>query len=173
MSVRKYELARWSRAHINDLCRNADNPKVAETLRNIFPNPYTIDDARIWIDICDHADESRVYNRAILVDGRAAGGIGIILQDDVYCKSAELGYWLGEDYWGRGIVSEAAAEICVYAFANFDIVRIFAAPFAGNLGSRRVLEKTGFEFEGTRKKSIYRNGRIEDSCMYALLRPES
>ncbi len=165
-----FKFVKWSEELIPGLIRNADNPKVSENLRNIFPCPYTADDAHIWIELCGKNDERRDYNRAIVIDGEAAGGIGLNVQPDVYCRSAELGYWLGEDYWGRGIMSRAVREICEYGFENLDIVRIFAGAFARNTGSRRVLEKAGFEFEGTMRSSVFKNGEIIDSCMYALLK---
>ena len=106
---------------------------------------------------------------AIAVDGRLAGSIGIFREKDVYQKSAELGYWLGRDYWGRGIMTWSVGKICAEALEQWDIVRIFAEPFARNLGSRRVLEKNGFRLEGIKKKSVYKAGELLDSCMYALV----
>ncbi|AKB32359.1 Ribosomal-protein-L7p-serine acetyltransferase [Methanosarcina siciliae HI350] len=98
------------------------------------------------------------------------GCIAIFSKNDVYCKSAEIAYWLGEPLWGRGIMSRAIKELCKTAFEQYDTVRIFAEPYAHNIGSRKALEKAGFVLEGTMKKSVYKNGRLFDSCMYALVK---
>ena len=111
--------------------------------------------------------------RAIEANGKTVGSIGIFLKDDVYEKSGELGYWLAEDYWRNGITSQAVRMICREAFSRFDIVRIFAEPFADNAGSRGVLEKAGFTYEGTMRNGVYKNGEIHSYCMYSLLREEA
>ena len=85
----------------------------------------------------------------------------------------ELGYWLGRAFWGRGIMTKAVEEMCRTGFEAWDIVRIYAEPFAHNAGSRRVLEKAGFALEGVMRSGIWKNGRLRDYCMYALLRPET
>ena len=91
------------------------------------------------------------------------------MQGDVYSKSAEIGYWLAEEYWGKGIMSIAVEKICKLAFERYDIVRIYASAFRYNQGSQRVLEKAGFKLEGILEKSVYKNGKMYDSCMYALI----
>lgn len=105
-------------------------------------------------------------------DGKAVGSISVSVMNDVYEKSAELGYWLSEDYWGQGITSRAVRMICREAFARFDIIRIFAEPFEYNTGSRKVLEKSGFTYEGTMRDGVYKNGEVHSYCMYSLLRGE-
>ena len=162
----------WRQADIEAVAEAADNPNIAANLRNIFPSPYTLADAKWFVEDCIAQGEARQLMRAIAVNGRAAGSISVSRKDDVYEKSAELGYWLAEDYWGRGIMTEAVRQICREAFDRFDILRIFAEPFAENLGSRRVLEKAGFVCEGTMRKGVYKNGRVQSYCMYALLREE-
>lgn len=159
----------WQRADIEAIAEAADNPNIAANLRNIFPSPYTLADAKWFVEDCIAQGEARQLMRAIAVNGRAAGSISVSRKDDVYEKSAELGYWLAEDYWGRGIMTEAVRQICREAFDRFDILRIFAEPFAENLGSRRVLEKAGFQLEGVMRESVCKRGRVYDSCMYALL----
>ena len=162
----------WRQADIEAVAEAADNPNIAANLRNIFPSPYTLADAKWFVEDCIAQGETRQLMRAIAVNGRAAGSISVSRKDDVYEKSAELGYWLAEDYWGRGIMTEAVRQICREAFDRFDILRIFAEPFAENLGSRRVLEKAGFVCEGTMRMGVYKYGRVQSSCMYALLREE-
>ena len=162
----------WRQADIEAVAEAADNPNIAANLRNIFPSPYTLADAKWFVEDCIAQGETRQLMRAIAVNGRAAGSISVSRKDDVYEKSAELGYWLAEDYWGRGIMTEAVRQICREAFDRFDILRIFAEPFAENLGSRRVLEKAGFVRLCIMRNGVYKNGRAQSYCMYALLREE-
>lgn len=162
----------WRQADIEAVAEAADNPNIAANLRNIFPSPYTLADAEWFVEDCIAQGEARQLMRAIAVNGRAAGSISVSRKDDVYEKSAELGYWLAEDYWGRGIMTEAVRQICREAFDRFDILRVFAEPFAENVGSRRVLEKAGFTCEGIMRNGVYKNGRAQSYCMYALLREE-
>lgn len=170
--MREFELRAWKMEDAGALAQSADNPNVAKNLRNAFPNPYTLEDARWYINDSIANEGKRQLNYAIAVEGQAVGGIGLFVKDDVYEKSAELGYWLAEGYWYQGIVSEAVKQICREAFETFDIVRIFAEPFADNAGSRRVLEKAGFTCEGTMRCGVYKNGEIHSYCMYSLLREE-
>lgn len=164
----EFTLRQWKTTDIESVVYNANNKKVAQKLRNVFPNPYTQADAEFYINMCINADSSKNLCLAIDVDGKAVGSIGIFVQGDVYCKSGELGYWLGEDYWNKGIMTRAIKQICEMAFEKFDIVRIFAEPYSHNIGSKRVLEKSGFKYEGTMKKGVFKNGEIHDFCMYAL-----
>lgn len=150
----------------------ADNPNIAANLRNVFPSPYTLVDAEWFVGDCIAQGEERRFMRAIVIDGKASGSVGVFVQDDVYEKTAELGYWLAEDHWGKGVMTEAVRQICREAFERFDILRIYAEPFADNLGSRRVLEKAGFTCEGTMRNGVYKNGRVHSYCMYALLQEE-
>lgn len=162
----------WRTEDAEDLAKAADNPKIAANLRNVFPSPYTLADANWFINDCISKGDSHGFTWAIEVDGKAAGGIGVTLLNDVYEKSAELGYWLSEEYWRQGIMSQAVQIICREAFRTFDIIRIFAEPFAHNTGSRGVLEKAGFTYEGTMRNGIYKNGQVYSYCIYSLLREE-
>lgn len=166
----EFELRKWNISDAQSIQKYADNKKIADNLRNAFPYPYTLKDAENYINAVIRNDESRQCCRAIVTGGEAAGSIGVFLKDDIYCKSAEIGYWLAEKYWGRGIVTEAVKQLCGFAFEHYDIVRIYAEPFEYNLGSRRALEKAGFLLEGVKKKSIYKNGKFFDSCIYALIK---
>ena len=167
-----FTLRPWRQADAASVAAAADNPNIAANLRNAFPSPYTLADAEWYVNDCISKGEERQLTRAIIIEGRAAGSIGVFVRNDVYEKSAELGYWLAEKHWGRGVMTEAVRQICREAFDRFDILRIFAEPFAENLGSRRVLEKAGFVCEGTMRMGVYKNGRVQSYCMYALLREE-
>lgn len=162
----------WKTEDAEDLAKAADNPKIAANLRNVFPSPYTLADANWFINDCISKGDSHGFTWAIEVDGKAAGGIGVTLLNDVYEKSAELGYWLSEEYWRQGIMSQAVQIICREAFRTFDIIRIFAEPFAYNAGSRGVLEKAGFTYEGTMRNGVYKNGQVYSYCIYSLLKEE-
>lgn len=166
-----FKLREWRPEDAESAARYANNPRIAEKLRDVFPYPYTEKDARAYIESCREA-EKRQLCRAIEIEGEAVGSIGVFPKDDVYRKSAELGYWLGEPFWGCGVMTQAVTRICASAFDRFDLVRIFAEPYAYNAGSRRVLEKAGFQLEGVLRRSIMKNGSIGDSCIYALLRED-
>lgn len=170
--MKDFELRAWKTEDAKSLAQAADNINIAKNLRNVFPNPYTLESAIWYINDSIANAEKKQINYAIDVDGQAVGSIGIFVKDDVYEKSAELGYWLSEDYWRKGIMSEAVRKICKEAFETFDIIRIFAEPFADNAGSRRVLEKAGFTYEGTMRNGVYKNGEIHSYCMYSVLREE-
>lgn len=165
----EFKLRGWLSSDAQSLCENANNVKIYNNLRNRFPSPYTMDDAKEYIASCKQGEGRTHIIRAVEVDGKAVGSVGVFFKDDVCCKSAELGYWIGEEYWNNGIMTEAVEQLCEFVFENYDIARIFAEPFAANIGSRRVLEKAGFEFEGLLKNSVFKNGKLIDSCMYALL----
>lgn len=165
-------LREWQKEDALTLAKIANNINIAKNLRNTFPYPYTLEDALWYInDCCGHEGHKQI-TRAIIIDGKVAGSIGVFIKDDVYEKSGELGYWLAEEYWGQGIMSEAVQQICQKAFDTFDIVRIYAEPFAYNQGSCKVLEKNGFIYEGTMKNGVYKNDRFYDYCMYALLKDD-
>jgi len=164
------ELIPFDTKYAQSIAKYANNKRIADNLRNAFPYPYSLDDAKKWIETTINAGEEKQIVRIITVDGEAVGAVGVHGMSDVYCKSAEIGYWLAEPFWGRGIMTECIKEICALAFEKFDIVRIFAEIFAFNAGSEKVLQKAGFKFEGIKKKSVFKNGKIHDSKVYASVK---
>lgn len=170
--MKDFVLREWQYDDVEDISIAANNPNVAKNLRNTFPNPYSIDDAKWYVNDCISNEGKKQITRAIVVDGKAVGSIGVFIKNDVYEKSGELGYWLSEDYWRQGITSTAVQQICKKAFSTFDIIRIFAEPFDCNIGSKGVLEKAGFTYEGTMRNGVYKNGKIVSYCMYSILRGE-
>ena len=158
----------WERRDRDAIVRHANNRNVSINLRDRFPYPYTITDARTWLDIVVGIKPET--NFAIDVAGEAVGGIGFTLQPDVGHRSAEIGYWLGEEFWGRGITTDALRAVTDYAFARFDLCRIFAHVFEWNGASARVLEKAGYALEGRLRKSVTKNGHTIDQLMYAVIR---
>jgi ribosomal-protein-alanine N-acetyltransferase len=158
----------WRPDDLEPLVRQANDIRVWNNLRDYFPHPYKEADGQAWLDTVT-ASELPV-NFAIEADGAFAGGIGLILNGDVYVKSAELGYWIGADHWGRGIASAAVRQMAEHCFRSFDIVRIYAEVFEGNKASMRVLEKNGFYLEGVRRKAVFKNGVLMDDYVWVLLR---
>lgn len=138
MTLTRSELRRWSESDVDSLVRNANNPRVAENLRDRFPSPYTEEDARGWISTA--AAEEPLLHFATVVDGLTVGGIGLELQHDVHRRSAEIGYWLGEAHWGLGIMGEAVSAVTTYATTSLGLCRVFASVFDPNPASepRRV-----------------------------------
>lgn len=150
------------------LAANANNRSIWRNLRDRFPHPYTETDAANFIQLAAHADPECHF--AITIDDRVVGGVGFHLQTDVSRLSAEFGYWIGEPYWGRGIVTQVVRAMVEYGFETYGLRRIYATVYAWNPGSARVLEKAGFEFEGRLKNSIFKDGELTDSLLYAVTR---
>lgn len=163
-----YLIRSWAKSDAYSLQKYADNRQVWLNLRDVFPHPYTLEDAWAWIEFA--SSQKPECNFAITAAEEAIGGIGLVLGEDVHCRTAELGYWLGEPFWGRGIMSGAIACFTEYCFGNFQLQRIFAVPFATNQASRRVLEKAGYRLEGIMRKSAVKDGRIQDQALYAFVR---
>ena len=158
----------WEWRDRDAIVRYANNPNVSINLRDRFPHPYTVNDARRWLDsIVGREPET---NFAIAVAGEAVGGIGFTLQNDVERRAAEIGYWLGEEFWGRGIATDVLIAVSEHAFANYDICRLYAHVFEWNQASARVLEKAGYVFEGRLRKSVTKDGKTIDSLLYAMIR---
>lgn len=154
----------WSSGDLASLVRHADNWNVWINLRDRFPHPYSEQNGSQFLGHVAKLAPVTVW--AIEVDGEAAGGIGLEMLNDVDRMSAEIGYWLGEAFWNRGVMSEAVRAFTEEAFRRFDITRIFALPFAHNHGSIRVLEKAGYVLEGRMPQSAIKNGEIRDQAMY-------
>ncbi len=150
------------------LVRHANNRSIWQNVRDRFPHPYTENDAKLWIKIANR--DTTMLNVAMEVDGQAVGGVGVVFKDDVYRRSAEIGYWLGEAYWNRGLTSRAVAAVSDYVFAHFDVVRLYAGVFAPNRASARVLEKAGYTFEARLRQSVFKDGQTLDELVYARLR---
>ena len=157
----------WVQDDAAALVKYANNRKIWLNVRDLFPHPYTHSDAKVWIR---HARTQPETNFAIASKVEAIGGIGFCPQEDIYRRSAEVGYWLGEPYWGKGILTKALNVLVQYAFANFDLVRLYATVFEWNQSSARVLEKNGFKSEGRLSKSVTKDGKTIDSFLYALVR---
>lgn len=157
----------WNQSDMDSLVRHANNVNIAKQLRDRFPHPYSRENAVAFLKHIGRDTEPTSF--AIVVEGEAAGGIGFEPGTDVERYSAEIGYWLGERYWGRGIVSEALTLVTSDAFDRFNILRLFALPFADNAASRRVLEKAGYVCEGIMQRSSVKYGVPRDQALYAKI----
>ena len=158
----------WQKGDEITLQRNADNIKIFNCLRDRFPSPYTMEDAIQWVDR-QLAQEVKL-NYVIDINSEVAGAVGLELRDDVYRKTCEIGYWLAEKFWGRGVMPEAVKLVTAYAFEQFGFIRIYAGVFSTNPRSMRVLEKAGYYKEAILKSSVIKNGEILDEHIYAVLK---
>ena len=159
----------WKAGDEPALVRHANNRQIWMHLRDKFPHPYLDEHAGIFLKLMAEKQPRTVW--AIEVDGEAAGGIGIEQLTDVERVSAEIGYWLGEAHWGKGVMTEALIAVTADVFQRFDVLRIFAMPFADNIGSIRVLEKAGYVLEGRLRHSSIKDGQIRDQLMFATYKP--
>jgi RimJ/RimL family protein N-acetyltransferase len=155
----------WRVEDASSLSQHANNKKIWAMVRDRFPSPYTIEDAEHWVRHCTRALPATDF--AIEVDGEAAGGIGVVLRDDVERVSAELGFWLGERVWGRGVMTDAVSAFVPWALDRFSLQRIYAHVFETNQGSARVLEKSGFAREGRLRRAVIKEGRVLDEWLFA------
>ena len=163
----------WTLADAPSLAAMLNNKAIQTNLRDGIPYPYTADDAEQYLQSLFHSPEDAVFAFAIDDGGTLVGSIGIFRQENIHRRTAELGYYVAQPYWGRGIGTSAVRQACRYVFSHTDIVRIFAEPFAYNLASCRLLEKVGFHLEGTLRQNAEKNGRILDMQLYALLKDDT
>ena len=165
LSIRK-----WRIDDKSDLAINLNNLKVLNNLRDGVPYPYTERDAEEFIRTMLSENIDSTFSFAITLDGKVIGSIGVFRQNNIHFRTAEIGYYIGESYWGNGYATSAIKQVCEYVFENTDIIRIFAEPFANNKASCRALEKAGFQYEGTLKSNAVKCGSIVDMKMYALIK---
>ncbi|MDR0889349.1 MAG: GNAT family N-acetyltransferase [Oscillospiraceae bacterium] len=162
-------LRQWRGSDAQALADALNNKNILDKLRDGLPYPYTKADAAAYI----RTMESSPLAFAIVQDDVAIGSIGLFRGGNIHFRTAELGYYIAQPYWGRGIGTQAIREICAYAFQSTDLLRIYAEPFRSNAASRRVLEKAGFTFEGILRQNAVKNGEILDMALYALLRADA
>ena len=168
----KCRIRKWELSDAKDLAAALSNRKVQDNLRDGLPYPYTEQDGKEFISAMLSADENETFAFAITVNNMVIGSIGIFRQGNIHRQTAELGYYIAEEYWGKGIMTEVVKQICEYVFGDSDIIRIYAEPFAYNIASCRVLEKVGFQYEGTLRSNAVKNGKVIDMKMYSLIKEE-
>ncbi len=162
-----FSVRTWQYGDAESLQKHADDRDVWINLRDTFPHPYTLDDARSWISLANIAP---VMHFAIEIEGEAAGGIGLKPQDGNHAKSAEIGYWIGRAHWGKGIATSALKLTTEYALKQFEFVRLFALVYAWNPASAKVLEKAGYTYEGRLRNSVFKDGKFIDELVYSMLK---
>jgi [ribosomal protein S5]-alanine N-acetyltransferase len=158
----------WRATDAESLAKHANNRNVWRNLRDAFPHPYRIEDAHGFLERVQKMDPVTFFCIASEED-EAIGGLGYKLGSDVERFSAEIGYWLAEPYWGRGITAEAVRALTEHALRTHGLHRVFALPYAWNAPSARVLEKAGYVLEGTLRKSAFKDGQVVDQFMYAFV----
>jgi len=169
----KCVLRAWHPNDVESIVHHANNRKIWLNMRDGFPHPYTQSDALDWIARARAARP--VTSFAIVIANQAVGSIGFELRSDIERFSAEVGYWLGEEFWGRGIATAALKTATAYALQAYKLNRIYALPFSENRASIRVLEKSGYRREGVLRLSVFKNGQFLDQALYAFIanrRPE-
>lgn len=163
----QFTLRPWNKLDAESLAKYANNSNIACWLTDMFPHPYSIDDAKSYIALAEANPQTLLV---IDVEGEAVGSIGIFPERDIHRLNAEMGYWLAEEFWGHGIMPEAVKRMVKHTFDNFDIERIFARPFHTNIKSQNVLKKAGFEFEARLEKVLIKNDELLDELIYAIRR---
>lgn len=166
----KCGLCAWNIEYATELAAMLNNKKILDNLRDGLPYPYTEQDAKNFIIAMQEADKHSTFSFAIAVDSKIVGSIGVFRKENIHSHTAEMGYYIAESHWGQGIGTSAVQKVCDYIFANTDIIRIFAEPFAGNTASCRVLDKAGFAFEGTLRKNAVKNNEVLDMKLYAKIK---
>ena len=164
----QYIIRDWEQGDVDALAKWANNPEIASNLRDGFPSPYTLADAEAFLSKVTTKLPRTVF--AVATESEAIGSIGLMPGQDVHRLTAELGFWLAESYWGRGIMTSAVITVTDFGFQEFGLNRVFAETYASNAASARVLEKAGFQFEGRLRASVIKNGKVLDQLMYSKIR---
>lgn len=164
----QFQLRPWTKEDVASLTKYANNPNIAKFMTDSFPHPYAEANAHAFIEFATKNSPVNIF--AIEINGEATGGIGLHAQNDIYRRNMELGYWLAEPFWGKGVITAAVKQMVDYGFKTFEIDRIFARPFGTNTGSQKVLEKAGFKPEGRFEKTFFKNGEYLDELIYAVRR---
>ena len=170
LRLKTCDVRSWQPTDVDALERYANNYKIWINLRDAFPHPYTRQHARDFIRAIRNRTPETTF--AIAVGDEAVGSIGFVLHPDVERVSAEIGYWLAEPFWGRGLATEALVGVTKYAIETHQLTRVYALPFAWNAASCRVLEKAGFVVESRLRRSAIKNGHVTDQMQYAFVAPE-
>lgn len=153
----------WRLDDAKELALIANNKKIQNNLRDGLPYPYTEEDAESYIGELLNSDKNTTFAFAITVNDKVVGSIGVFRKDNVHFRTAEMGYYIAEEFWGKGLGASAVRQICEY---------IFAEPFAYNIASCRILEKSGFQYEGTLRSNAVKNGQVLDMKMYSLIKSD-
>jgi len=168
LSFGEYRIRDWCEDDAPGIVKYANNHLISKNLRDGFPHPYRLADAEGFLAKVRLQDPRTFF--ALATDAEVIGGIGLGMGVDVHRHTAEMGFWLAEPYWGRGIMTEAVKRFATYSFEQLDLQRIYAEPYETNPASARVLEKAGFRLEGTMRANVYKEGRVLDQLLYARVK---
>ena len=168
----RYTLRDFKEEDATSIAGFANNRKIWEGVRDRFPHPYSEDDAKEFISMVNA--QQPATNFAIVIEGKAVGAIGIITQDqnDVYRYSAELGYWIGEPHWGKGLMTDIVRRFSREVFQRYNVWRIYAGVYHTNIASQRVLDKAGYFREGVLRKAAFKDGKVLDEVRFSLLKED-
>ena len=163
------ELRAFKTSDAEPIATLLNNKKIWDNLRDFIPHPYAVEDALTFIGFCQNEAPQKTF---IIEDqGQVVGVIGLIVQQDIYRKSAEIGYWIGEPYWNQGYATKAVKAMVKYGFETLDLVRIYAEVFEPNKASQGVLQKAGFRLDATLEKAIIKNNKLLNACHFSILKP--
>lgn len=163
-------IRQWKMSDAAELAQALNNKNIQDNLRDGLPYPYTEKDAINFIKEMLNSDKNNTFPFAITLDNKVVGSIGVFRNGNIHARTAEMGYYIAEPLWGKGLGTSAVKAISNYVFNNTDIIRIYAEPFSYNTASCRILEKSGFLFEGILHSNAVKNGQILDMKMYALIK---
>lgn len=163
-------LRKWTLQDAERLAELLNNKNILNNLRDGLPYPYTVKDAEEYIEAMLSSNPEKTFAFAITIDDKVIGSMGVFRCDNIHSRTAEMGYYIGEPYWGKGIGTSAVKQMCEYIFEHTDIIRIFAEPFSYNTASCRILEKAGFQLEGILRQNAVKNGKVLDMKLYARIR---
>lgn len=164
-------IRKWKIEDAAELAAALNNKKILNNLRDGLPYPYTEKDGADYISSMLSADKESVFAFAITTEDKVIGSIGAFRQGNIHFRTAEVGYYIAEPFWGCGIGSSALGQLCEYVFMHTDIIRLYAEPFSYNTASCRILEKNGFEREGVMRCNAVKNGKVIDMKLYSLISP--
>lgn len=164
------KIRHWKAGDAPQLAKALNNRNIQNNLRDGLPYPYTENDAKDFIKAMLDADKDKTFAFAITLNDTVVGSIGVFRKDNIHFRTAEMGYYIAEPLWGKGLGTSAITQICHYIFDHTNIIRIFAEPFAYNTASCRILEKNGFKYEGTLRSNAEKSGNILDMKMYSLIK---
>lgn len=163
------KIRHWEIGDAPELAKALNNRNIQNNLRDGLPYPYTENDAIIFIKAMLNADQNKTFAFAITLNNILVGSIGVFRKDNIHFRTAEMGYFIAEPFWKKGLGTSAVEQVCHYIFKHTDIIRIFAEPFSYNTGSCRILEKSGFTYEGMLRRNAVKSGKILDMKMYSLI----
>jgi len=165
--IGKYIIRDWHMEDASSIAKYANNRKIWMNLRDAFPHPYSIEDAELFISRAIDSSPKTLF--AIATQSEAIGSIGLMIGNDVHRFTAEMGYWLAEPFWGKGIMTQAVKTLTSHGIEVLKLHRIHAEPYTTNAASARVLEKAGFTCEGVLRLNVFKDGQILDQFLYSYV----